>query len=226
MKNHFKNRVSTALSGKISVATTTSLKEFVLPPVVTFFLRMYPDVKLDCILKENNEVIGMVNDNIVDLGLIAYMEVEKKYVTPLPHNISFIPLYQVLYDCVVSKNSPLAVYKTISMATVRKQKIILNTYSNIDMKNNIIYQLLHYYSSGFQFIEADSAMLYYQLIKDGFGVGIVPRKSFIQKEGLVTISLTDNIKSYGGVILNTNKEEDSLVNFFIDKIFELNSFTL
>ena len=98
----------------------------------------------------------------------------------------------------------------------------INNFSNTNMNNNIIQQLIHHFLPTAHIIEADSEALYWQMIQDNIGVGIHPHRNVPLPADVLSISLSDNIKCYGGYILNKDKDTTILLNKFLDKLKEFN----
>jgi len=222
---HFEPQID-QLTGKLAVAANSSIKEFALPKVITYFMRIYPEVHIEYITNENSQIIEMVSSDMADIGLIPYLQINKNTTLSLPNNIIFYPLYKFTFDCIVSPHSSLSQYKTVSMSTILKKNIIVNNFSNTNMNNNIIQQLIHHFLPTAHIIEADSEALYWQMIQDNIGVGIYPHRNVPLPEDVLSISLSDNIKCYGGYILNKDKEATILLNKFLDKLKEFNQFSL
>lgn len=214
------------LSGELIVAANSSIKEFALPKVISYFMRTHPEVHLSCITAENDRIVDMIASNDIDIGFIPYLQIDKNTKLFLPKNISFYPLYKFTFDCVISPASSFAQYKTISMSTILKKNIIVNNYSNTNMNNNIILQLIHHFLPTANIIEADSEALYWQLIRDNVGVSIHPHRNVALPDDIISISLSDNIKCYGGYILNCGKTKTDLLDVFLEKVKEFNQFSL
>lgn len=211
----------------LTVATNYSIKEFVLPKVITYFLRMHPETKINYVTAENKKIIELIENGEADIGLLPYLKIDKNTTLSLPSHITFTPLYKFTFDCICSTESAFAKYNSVSISTIVKKNLIVNTYSNTNMDNNIIQQLIHHFFSNANIIEADNSALYWQLIHDNLGIGIFPHLIEMIPQGFISIPISDNIKCYGGYILNTENDLNSiLLNAFLKKLKEYNQFIL
>ncbi|WP_153733155.1 LysR family transcriptional regulator [Sporosarcina obsidiansis] len=122
---------------ELSLSATQGLFLSILPKALALFKQKYPDVNIIIEEKRGHCVIDDVKNNKVDLGL---MQIPKK--KPMEQELEFRTLLQTKIAITVSKYSPLASRKSISLEEVIDQDLVV--YNGPDMQYFIKYLFQHY----------------------------------------------------------------------------------
>ncbi|WP_246624542.1 LysR family transcriptional regulator [Oceanobacter mangrovi] len=113
----FASSLSTEITGTLKVAGFPTVTGAVLPRILKGFMDKYPSVYVDCReLHQKNLIEGIQNCDY-ELGITYDME--------LPASISFEPLVSLPPYAVVSTDHPLANRRSVSMAELAEQPLVM-----------------------------------------------------------------------------------------------------
>lgn len=217
IKHHFSCHFSQTQDESLTVALNENIKKYHLPPVVSFFKKHYPETIITYLNVTNEEVVDLVANNEVDIGLLILAEVDKKYHITLPKDVSFTPFVKYIYNVQVNKNSSLAQFRTLSLQTISKYPIILNQENQYDLFSKIIYQ----FNEAADIMVLESSPLVTHFLKDDLGVAIVPQGILAHDDDIMTIPISNNFKTYSGYLLSSKAPKSALLSLFTQKVLEL-----
>jgi DNA-binding transcriptional LysR family regulator len=100
------------VSGTLVIGASTTIAEYMLPNLLGDFKSKYPDIKLSLQVGNTENIVSMVEDNIIDLGVVEAPVLNKSLAVILCHTD---PLVAVL-----PKNHPLAKKTSITPAELFK----------------------------------------------------------------------------------------------------------
>ena len=156
--------------GQLTIATTHSQACYALPPVVTQFRQLYPDVHLALHQCSPGEIVKMLLEGRADLGIAT------EALAHVPGLATF-PYYSWRHAAIVPKGHPLENKENVTLADLAHYPIITyhegftgrqnidNTFSQAGISPNIIMSAL----------DADVIKTYVEL---GLGVGIVASMAY------------------------------------------------
>lgn len=200
----------------LSIAINSRTKDFFLPKVISYFYKEYPQFQITYTSKLNADIITSITHAQAELGILPMISVDNVYLADLPQHLQFEPFLTTPCELVTNRTSPLAKYKTLSMATVLKYPLILNIQA--DAESDLFFQLISHYTAHANIIYTDSYALQTQMVADGVGnVLSTHSTSYPPTEPLHRIPLTDNIRISSGFLTNTQNDSNPLLHFYIEK---------
>lgn len=199
--------------GSLSVGINKRNKNYFFTKVISSFYKNYQQYNINYKMMSRKDVMPAVVSNQVDVGVISLLKINKKFVMPLPDELEFFPFHVSEYNLLTCKNSPLAVFNTISMETIVKYPIILMAES--DLINDLFYEMVMQYEESPNIIWTDSTELQEQMVEDGLGNMFITRNEVLPKKSVVSISITNHISIESGFVLLRRAEKNSLRDLFI-----------
>lgn len=209
--NHFLRQPTD--SDSFNVALNPNVKTFYFSKIISYFLKEYPMVKINYLLTKNEHVVESVLDDKATLGVLPVLRLEKNFHYTFPSEINFIPLSYTHYALLTSVNSPIAEFKSISMATVTKYPVILNTSSD----SSLFTQLFKYYSEDTDIIYADSFTLQRQMVEDNLGNMLFLQSDPCPSDKFCKIPITNDIAVCVGFLYSNTKPLTTFQNLYIEK---------
>ena len=100
------------VSGTLVIGASTTIAEYMLPSLLGDFKSKYPDIKLSLQVGNTEHIVSMVEDNVIDLGVVEAPVLNKSLAVTLCHTD---PLVAIL-----PKNHALARKKSITPAELFK----------------------------------------------------------------------------------------------------------
>ncbi|MEH7334631.1 LysR family transcriptional regulator [Neobacillus drentensis] len=131
--------VKMVVKGELKLASIPTFMTFLLNPLAAFKAD-FPNVNLEIKEQETQEVVNSVNQGHVDIGMIAIHEGLKDKT----EDLEFLPLIKGEMKVYVHKNSPLAIYDTVTPHDLINQTIVM--YDGDYVKwfvNNFLHQFGH-----------------------------------------------------------------------------------
>lgn len=111
MRQHFTLRL-----GRVAVAAMPSFAGNLLPPILKSFRSRYPQINVTVNDVINEQVIDMVSQRLVELGIAFEPEASSE--------LAFTPLYVDRFVAVVPRDSPLATHRMIEWPALLEQDFI------------------------------------------------------------------------------------------------------
>ena len=201
--------------GSLRIALNKKNKNHFFPKIISWFYKEYPQYNIIYDVIEKKNIINAVLEEKVDLGVISLLKIDKKFVSPLPEELTFIPFHFSDYALLTSLHSPLANLHTISMETIIKYPVILAGES--DLTNDLFYQLVTHYASSPDIIWADSFDLQTQMVADNIGNCFSVRKDAPPSNSVCKIPITNHILIVNGFLMPSASSKNPLRDFFIEK---------
>ncbi|WP_223587985.1 LysR family transcriptional regulator [Neobacillus bataviensis] len=112
--------VKMVVKGELKLASIPTFMTFLLNPLAAFKAD-FPNVNLEIKEQETQEVVDSVNQGNVDIGMIAIHEGLKDKT----EDLEFLPLIKGEMKVYVPKNSPLAIYDTVTPHDLINQTIVM-----------------------------------------------------------------------------------------------------
>ena len=216
IKQHF-SALPQGQDESLTVALNDNVKKYHLPPVISFFKKHYPQIMINYLSASNEEVVDLVVDHEVDIGLLILAEVDKKYHITLPKEVCFTPFVTYTYNVLTNKNSPLAQFRTVSLQSISKYPIILNQENQFDLFSRIIYQ----FNDAADITVLESVPLVTHYLKEDLGIAIIPQNIMPHDKSIVTIPISNSFKTYSGYLLSNTSPQNPLIDLFTQKVLEL-----
>jgi DNA-binding transcriptional LysR family regulator len=104
------------ISGTIRISTIYSIGLHDLPPYVKKYLKGFPKVNVHVEYRRSNEVYEDVLGSLVDMGLVAYAEKDRR--------LEIVPLWKDKLVVISHPQGPLAKAKSVKLAQLEGQKFI------------------------------------------------------------------------------------------------------
>lgn len=209
--NHFLRKPTN--SDSFSVALNVNVKTFYFSKIISYFLKEYPTCNINYIITKNEDIVDNILNQKVDLGVLPVLKIEKEIQTTFSDTIKFIPLSYTHYYLLTSIHSPLAELKSISMSTIVKYPIILNTTSD----STLFTQLFSLYSNNANLIYADSFTLQRQLVEDNLGNMLFLKSDPCPSDKFCKIPITNDISVCVGFLYSTEHPLTTFQELYIEK---------
>lgn len=108
------------ISGELKLSSIPPFMKFLVKPL-TEFKNDYPGVNIEITEKNTQDIINDVRQNDIDMGLITF----HKGLMDITENLDFEPFIEGEMKVYVNKNSPLAVYDTVTPQELLNQTIVI-----------------------------------------------------------------------------------------------------
>ena len=151
----------------------------------------------------------------INLGVLPVLEVNGNLWLDLPDGYTFEPFFTNSLTLLTAPNSPFANFQTISMNTIVKHPVVLQSFT--PKKTDMFYSLLQYFCKEPEVIWTDSFSLQMAMVRDGLGSAFNLHSNLSNIDGLCRIPITNNIKIQVGFVLRENLEENGLRDFYMMK---------
>ena len=119
------------MEGSLSIATIHTLFMTIVPGVLSTFKKDNPNIDVQIIEAENNEIKQLVSRGEVDIGLYTILNEDDLDVT----DAQYTPLFSSAFTAIVPKDSKLAYLKNLSLEDIKAFPFIL--YDRNFYKKNI-----------------------------------------------------------------------------------------
>lgn len=207
------------ISGHLSIMALPIIKEHLLAKSISYFYKHLPKVNLIITQNESTDIIDALLAQKAQLGFISILKIQEEEKTQVEFPLHFVPFANFKYSALISEHSPLAKYKSLSIAHLLKYPIVLMPTTTLE--NYIPYQIFKYYGCH-NLIIADNFSLFNQMIIDDLGCSIVPNRLFSDESAPHTLTrpLKDPITSAFGYLINTLSPDTLLRDRFIKIFFD------
>lgn len=214
------------ISGSIKIQVMPSMSESLIPNILQIFCSQHPLIHISFQEHEHLQILQSICTGDADLGIFGIQEeIIKKFLHQfaIPSDIEFVPLYQYKIALAVSTHSPLAKYKSISIASAIKFPFVIHALDDLD--TNFTYLWLKSYGKNLNIkFTTSSANIYKNIISTGQAVGVYLSKRHCG----INIPIEDSItliplKGKGstctvGYLFNRQKPITSAMQIFIDEL--------
>ena len=167
----FSKPISSAsdVSGELTLYASPALYMTILPDIINTFTKQYPAIHLTLIEEAALSIVRRFEGAISapTLGLINLLPESDR----LPPNA--IPLIRDQFIICVSKKSPLAKHKQLSIKTILKHPLIL--YMDTAKEDHILYKMLQSFREPEILLSTGNLHLYFQSIISDSGIGFLPQ---------------------------------------------------
>ncbi|UWG98396.1 LysR family transcriptional regulator [Dehalobacter sp. DCM] len=209
------------LEGSLAIYSTTPFNIDILPKVTTFLCKMYPNIKLSLREGHTGQVIEAVVTGASEVGLIMLEKESKTNFLGTENHVKFYKLFSNPIYALVSKDSPLASRKSVSIKELLNYPLVIY----MDSKNNIVLNHImankHIYGEPKVIMDSDNIPTRNKVISEGFAVGFsnryTLRKSMDENpEEIIAIPISDKLNFYCGYIVNSQSALSAAAKVFIN----------
>lgn len=178
------NRYKEQIAGSITVASSTTPGNYLLPRLIKPFCTEYADVRFKIAISNSAKVLDAVRDYQADIGLVGLTAKDKQ--------LEFVPVCQDKMVVIASSAYPCSGgNKALSVAQIKAENLIIRspgsaTRQVLERALNEIGQSL---SDLNVIMEVDSLEAIKNFVKYGAGISIVPSISVCPEEPLKVFSL-------------------------------------
>jgi len=198
-----------ALSGTLYIHTVPVFLESILPRKIKAFQQIYPNISVQIVQNATSDIYKAVQDHGQStLGLVLLPCIKNTLLrTFLPTgNLSFRPINTSRFLCCVSKESPFARHKSISINKILKEPLVIYTTGAVE--NSPLLYLLKQYSAQLQITSSISSITFWaKAIKEQIGIGFL-NNLYIAPESMVK-------KTFDELVFLKVKEPLATVNGFL-----------
>ncbi|MDI7741875.1 LysR family transcriptional regulator [Lysinibacillus fusiformis] len=211
--------LNSSYNGELKIATVPSIFMTYLPKALARFNKDFPQIKVTIMEIDNEEVIEEVNQNKVDLGLIAlFNTVEHR----LPEHISLHSLHsQGTFNVIVPKDSILAFNKELQLMDIREHPFVI--YGK-NFYHNLIEDFEKQYGPLNIIFKSTNSEVIKKSVSEGLGISLFSSlmlidDPYIESGRIVSIPLTGfplNFNLSFGGIYSKNRSQSRLVRKFLE----------
>lgn len=205
--------------GELKIATVPSIFMTYLPKALAKFKKDFPQIKVTLMELDNREVIEHVNQNKIDLGLIAVSNsVKHKF----PEYISFHSFQsQATFNVIVSKDSTLAFSKELQLMDIREHPFVIygkNFYINLIEDFEKQYGALNI------IFKSTNSEVIKKSVAEGVGISLFSSlmlidDPYLESGRIISIPLTGfplNFNLLFGGIYSKNRSQSRLIQKFLE----------
>lgn len=209
--NHFLRQPNNSES--FSIALNTNVKTFYFSSIIPYFLKNYPEVHIEYQNMPNDAIVDTIMQEKATFGFLPLLKVNHKYVDQFPEHIRFMPINDTTYSVLTSVNSPIANYKSISLSTMVKYPIILNTRSDADLFTHLFSR----YISEPNILYVDSVTLQRRMVAEGLGNMLGLQSGPSPSTRINKIPISDDIVVSVGFLYDETRPITTFQKLFIEK---------
>ncbi|KGR90196.1 LysR family transcriptional regulator [Ureibacillus massiliensis 4400831 = CIP 108448 = CCUG 49529] len=205
--------------GELKIATVPSIFMTYLPKALSKFKKDFPQIKVTIMEMENKEVIEEVNENRVDLGLIAVLNsVKHKF----PEHFSFHAFHsQGTFNVIVPKDSILAINKELQLMDIREYPFVI--YGK-NFYNNLIEDFEKEYGPINIIFKSTNSEVIKKSVSEGIGISLFSSMMliddpYLESGRIISIPLKGyplNFNLLFGGIYSKNRSQSRLIKKFLE----------
>ncbi|MGE7665210.1 LysR family transcriptional regulator [Ureibacillus composti] len=209
--------------GELKIATVPSIFMTYLPKALAKFKKDFPQIKVTITEMDNKDVIEEVNQNKVDVGLIALFNTVKH---TFPEHIAFHSFQtQGTFHVIVPKDSVLAFNKELQLMDIREYPFVI--YGK-NFYNNLISDFEKHYGSLNIIFKSTNSEVIKKSVSEGVGISILSSlmlmdDPYLESGRIIAIPLTGNPLNFHllfGGIYSKNRSQTRLIKKFLLEYFE------
>jgi DNA-binding transcriptional LysR family regulator len=160
--------LTSSYSGELKIATIPSMFLSFLPKILSRFKKDFPQIKVTIKEIENNEIIDEVEQNKIDLGLMALFNNTGE---KLPEHITFHSFhYQGKFHIIVPKDSELALNREIQLTEVMDYPFVIY---NRSFYNNLIEDIEKQYGPINIIFKTNDSEVIKKTVSEGLGISLM-----------------------------------------------------
>lgn len=223
LENHFSLSETAKLTGSLNILSIPLIRDAMLKKSISLFYKRYPNVHLSIENGDTDVAIPALLNNEIDLAFFSIVTINHVCLTEIPKELEFVPFSKYRFNALLSKNSPLANFSTISISQLLAYPVILMP--TTELYNFNPYKILSFFGDvNIRF--AASYDLYDQFLDDDLGVSIAPDLHLFDKLSVSESShierrpISDNVYGTMGYIFNKNNNNPYIKQFL--NIFDNN----
>lgn len=211
--------LTSSYNGELKIATVPSIFMTYLPKALYKFKKDFPQIKVTIMELENKEVIEEVNQDRIDLGLIAlFNSVEHKF----PEHISIHSFpSQGTFNVIVPKDSILALSKELQLMDIREYPFVI--YGK-NFYNNLIEDFEKQYGPLNVIFKSTNSEVIKKSVSEGVGISLFSSlmlmdDPYLESGRIISIPLTGyplNFNLLFGGIYSKNRSQYRLIKKFLE----------
>lgn len=207
---------SAQLKGKLSIATIPSMCMTLLPKALSVYKNKYPKVQIEVIEGGTFQIEELVKKNEVNLGLVS-----RRKVSDFSEDLDFIPLMPGEVMALLSKHSPLANKKRISMKDIIKYPIVILN-QGYRMHAHIL-NLLKKFGDPNLLFTARNPESVKKMVMENLAIGFFASISlktdpYIINGDIIPVKIIEESTTYFGILYKKEKLASHINNEFIKEI--------
>ncbi|MCJ1655284.1 LysR family transcriptional regulator [Staphylococcus sp. NRL 18/288] len=208
--------INTSIEGKIKIATIPTLFHKLLPKVLSHFKNDHPKVEVEVLEAEREEILKMVQDNEIDIGLIGKKKVGEQYHHIVEHQLNVSSDFKLI----VPAKSKLTFKDTINLEDIKHYPFVLYDRS-----------FYHHHLKEFEkengelkiVFRTNNPVVMMRMIAEGLGIGIVSslmleNDPFLNNELIESLPLGQpfDYSIYFAAMINKERNNEPTVLEFIN----------
>lgn len=201
--------------GKLTIGSLITCTNYLLPPAILEFKRLYPNVELSVLGMRSGKITEKVMENELDIG-ISFLPVKNE-------EIESIPLFTEELSLAVPSDHPLAMLEEINMSLLEDVPIVSlpKDYCLRRLIDKSCAEIGITLKPTLEMTTLDSVI---QMVNEGIGVTILPKPylDFMKNENVTTVKLINPTpKREVGFIYRKDKFMCHITKKFIHQIEEM-----
>lgn len=217
------NNTTTTPSGHLTILASPFMNVFVIPQLTASFFTKYPNITLQVIEQESEEILNMLQSGKGDLGIFAISSVIAHDET-LRNHCETIAVDTFRLCAVTTVNHPLAIYKSISLKTLSQYPLAL--YQVADAPNALQTMLLQFPNTRLHLTTSNFAV-YKHCLLSGQAVGVLPKVKnkktallfpYFDTLCWIPIKDTPNVPLGYSLATDLSKGKEKLCQLFLEEI--------
>ncbi|WEN69487.1 LysR family transcriptional regulator [Staphylococcus sp. NRL 16/872] len=208
--------INTSIEGKIKIATIPTLFHKLLLKVLSHFKNDHPKVEVEVLEAEREEILKMVQDNEIDIGLIGKKKVGEQYHHIVEHQLNVSSDFKLI----VPAKSKLTFKDTINLEDIKHYPFVLYDRS-----------FYHHHLKEFEkengelkiVFRTNNPVVMMRMIAEGLGIGIVSslmleNDPFLNNELIESLPLGQpfDYSIYFAAMINKERNNEPTVLEFIN----------
>lgn len=215
---YFSEQTGRNQNGVLTIVAIDTVKDFVLPEIQLKFMKTFPNISLEIYSLDAEDIVNAVCYTDKELiGFIGIPVINGKPLYEIPAEVCFTEIARFRYGVSVGKNSPLNVYKTLSINSALRYPIcFLQEQIHDGLEKYPPYLVLAQFGK-VNAIVLDSYKLYEEYIAENLGIGIVADYDFdtTAHSKTVTKFLRDDVYNSLGYIIRKENMNAPLIKSFL-----------
>ncbi len=217
------NNTTTTPSGHLTILASPFMNVFIIPQLTASFFTKYPNITLQVIEQESEEILNMLQSGKGDLGIFAISSVIAHDET-LYKQCQTIDVNTFRLCAVTTATHPLANYKTVSLKTLSQYPLAL--YQVSDAPNTLQSIFLKFPDTRLH-LTTSNFSVYKHCILSGQAVGILPKiknkKTSLllpdfEDSAWIPIKDTPHVSLGYSLATNLSKGKEKLCQLFLEEI--------
>lgn len=194
--------------GCLTVGASDTTSIYFLPEILQAFLRAHPMIDLAIRSVLTRQVVRMVLDRELDLGIITVCSVAPQ--------LQVIPLFDQRLVCITSPGHPLASRSTVELAELTRERLVLLEKGSVT-RDRIDHFLLLAGHSPRPVMELSNFEIIKRYVSVGLGVSLIPEAATrLEGDRISAIPLAEPLTLEIGIVLREDRHLSHAARAFLD----------